>query len=136
MSILSAKKSKGRPKVDSEAVNVRMERALLNAIDGWRADEADRPGRPEAIRRLIEAGLKGLRAPAPITLRPPFEMGDRVRHPKFGAGTVATDPVAVAGPDASGPPWVKDAGWRVGVRWDDPKRPEVDAIADSYLSLE
>ena len=31
---------------------------LLDQLDGWRRDQADLPGRPEAIRRLIEAGLK------------------------------------------------------------------------------
>ena len=56
---LGAKKSKqGRPPVDSEAVNVRLERPALNAIDAWIAAQPEpRPTRPEAIRRLVEKAL-------------------------------------------------------------------------------
>jgi hypothetical protein len=56
----SAKKSKrrGRPEVDSEAVNVRITKSSLETIDGWRRMQDDLPGRPEAIRRLVELGLK------------------------------------------------------------------------------
>jgi hypothetical protein len=57
--ISSAKKAKiGRPSVDSEAVNVRMTREILEIIDNWRRVQDDLPGRPEAIRRLVELGLK------------------------------------------------------------------------------
>lgn len=44
--------------VDGKAVNVRMERDALQAIDDWRPKENDLPGRPEAIRRLVQLGLK------------------------------------------------------------------------------
>jgi len=55
----SAKKSKrGRPSVDSDAVNVRMSTVTLGTIDEWRRKQDDLPGRPEAIRRLVEIGLK------------------------------------------------------------------------------
>ncbi|OKO69394.1 hypothetical protein AC629_41250 [Bradyrhizobium sp. NAS80.1] len=56
----SAKKSKkmGRPPVDSEAVNVRMTVAALKSLDDWRRAQEDLPGRPEAIRRLVEIGLR------------------------------------------------------------------------------
>lgn len=47
----------GRPPVDSEAVNVRFERAALDAIDDFRRSQSDLPSRPEAIRRLVEKGL-------------------------------------------------------------------------------
>lgn len=59
MSIDSAKKSKkGRPKVDTEAVNVRLERTALDGIDVWIADNGPPyVTRPEAIRRLIQLGL-------------------------------------------------------------------------------
>jgi len=57
--IESAKKSKrGRPSVDTEAVNVRMSTGILGTIDDWRRKQEDLPGRPEAIRRLVELGLK------------------------------------------------------------------------------
>jgi hypothetical protein len=55
----SAKKPKmGRPSVDSEAVNVRITREGLETLDNWRRKQPDLPGRPEAIRRLVELGLK------------------------------------------------------------------------------
>lgn len=55
----SAKKSKrGRPPVETEAVNVRLPVASLKEIDDWRRKQDDLPGRPEAIRRLVEIGLK------------------------------------------------------------------------------
>jgi hypothetical protein len=54
----SAKKPKmGRPSIDSEAVNVRITREGLEALDNWRRKQPDLPGRPEAIRRLVELGL-------------------------------------------------------------------------------
>lgn len=53
----SAKKKMGRPKVDSEAVNVRLERPMLNALDHWISDQPDTPSRPEAIRRLLAETL-------------------------------------------------------------------------------
>ncbi|ALC12474.1 hypothetical protein LH20_10980 [Sphingopyxis sp. 113P3] len=57
----SANKSKkmGRPPVDSEAVNVRFERSMLDAIDSFRREQSDLPSRPEAVRRLVERGLNG-----------------------------------------------------------------------------
>lgn len=55
--INDTKKPKGRPPVDTEAVNVRMDRTVLEAIDEWRRRQTDLPTRPEAIRRLVEAGL-------------------------------------------------------------------------------
>jgi len=59
MKSTSAKKPKmGRPPVDSEAVNVRITRDALQIIDDWRRKQDDLPGRPEAIRRLVELGLK------------------------------------------------------------------------------
>lgn len=30
----------------------------LQALDNWRRKQEDLPGRPEAIRRLVEIGLK------------------------------------------------------------------------------
>jgi hypothetical protein len=59
MSISSSKKRdrRGRPQVDSEAVNVRFIRADLDRLDDWRAKQEDEPTRPEAVRRLVEKGL-------------------------------------------------------------------------------
>jgi hypothetical protein len=44
--------------VDTEAVNVRLAVTSLQVIDDWRRKQDDLPGRPEAIRRLVELGLK------------------------------------------------------------------------------
>jgi hypothetical protein len=48
----------GRPPVDSEAVTVRMTVDALRSLDEWRRGQDNLPGRPEAIRRLVELGLK------------------------------------------------------------------------------
>ncbi len=37
---------------------MRLTMPALKAIDDWRRDQDDLPGRPEAIRRLVELGLK------------------------------------------------------------------------------
>ena len=52
------KLKRGRPPVDSEAITVRMPMNALQKLDDWRRGESDLPGRPEAIRRLVELGLK------------------------------------------------------------------------------
>lgn len=59
MSIIDGPKKKvGRPSVDSEAVKVRIERTMLDALDEWiEQQDAPKPNRPEAIRRLIKLGL-------------------------------------------------------------------------------
>lgn len=43
--------------MDSEAINVRMERDMIDRLDDFRRGEKDMPSRPEAIRRLVEKGL-------------------------------------------------------------------------------
>ena len=58
MSIDDTKKGPGRPRVDSEAVMVRMPADMLKAIDGHIKKSREHIGRPEAIRRLVELGLK------------------------------------------------------------------------------
>jgi hypothetical protein len=42
---------------ESTPVMVRMSAGQLKALDGWRRDQEDLPGRPEAIRRLIDEAL-------------------------------------------------------------------------------
>jgi hypothetical protein len=54
-----AKRKIGRPPVDSAAVNVRLVRASLDAIDDWIAAQPEpRPSRPEAIRLLVTIGIE------------------------------------------------------------------------------
>ena len=47
----------GRPKVDTEAVTVRVSRSLLERLDDRRRQEKDLPTRPEMVRRILEAAL-------------------------------------------------------------------------------
>jgi len=39
-------------------IGVRVDEEFLKRIDDWRRKQEDLPGRPEAIRRLVELGLK------------------------------------------------------------------------------
>lgn len=48
---------RGRPPTDTTQITVRLPRDLLDAVDEFRREENDLPTRPEAIRRLIQAGL-------------------------------------------------------------------------------
>jgi hypothetical protein len=43
------------------AVNVRLHIESVSEIDDWRRKQDDLPGRPEAIRRLVEIALKAKR---------------------------------------------------------------------------
>lgn len=57
--INDTKKSRGRPPVDSDRVNVRLGRPELDAIDAFAASEEDGPSRVEAIRRILKDWLTG-----------------------------------------------------------------------------
>jgi hypothetical protein len=39
-------------------INVRVDEDFLKRLDDWRRKQDDLPGRPEAIRRLVELGFK------------------------------------------------------------------------------
>src|SRR6266404_876839 len=55
------KKKRGRPATGTGTlVGVRLQDDLLSSIDFWRHEQDDRPGRPEAIRRLLEELLTSL----------------------------------------------------------------------------
>jgi len=45
------------------AVNVRISTDSVSKIDDWRRRQEDLPGRPEAIRRLVEIALKARSKP-------------------------------------------------------------------------
>ncbi len=47
-----------RPATPGEPVMVRIQPDMAKALDDWRRQQDDLPGRPEAIRRLVEIGLK------------------------------------------------------------------------------
>jgi hypothetical protein len=58
-SIPVTKKSKGRPKSGiGTQIGMRWHEPVLKEIDNWRRQQADIPDRPQAIRRLVELGLK------------------------------------------------------------------------------
>ncbi|BAQ71285.1 hypothetical protein NHU_04165 [Rhodovulum sulfidophilum] len=46
-------KKRGRPSVDTEAINLRLPRQLIEAIDDARRNQPDLPTRPEMIRRIL-----------------------------------------------------------------------------------
>jgi hypothetical protein len=52
-----AKQKVGRPFVGATPVIVRIPPHILEGLDAWREQEPDRPGRPEAIRRLVAQGV-------------------------------------------------------------------------------
>jgi hypothetical protein len=64
----------------------------------------------------------------------PFNVGDRVRHQKFGEGTVTATPVAMVGADPDDMRKLRDTGWCVKVEWDDLERGETQ-VADFALQL-
>ena len=51
------KRGRGRPKIGAIPVMVRLLPEQAARLDAWRKNSPDRPGRPEAIRRLIDTGL-------------------------------------------------------------------------------
>ena len=51
------KSPKKRPQATGEPVLTRFQPPLLQQIDDWRRNQQDLPGRPEAIRRLVEQAL-------------------------------------------------------------------------------
>ena len=59
-SIRVTKKSRGRPKTTGTGVQIgmRWQSPELTLIDGWIERHAPDLSRPEAIRRLVELGLK------------------------------------------------------------------------------
>jgi hypothetical protein len=43
---------------DYPQINIRVDEEFIKKLDDWRRKQDDLPGRPEAIRRLVEIGLK------------------------------------------------------------------------------
>ena len=55
---VNVKTPQKRAPVTGELVGVRIQPDMAKQIDDWRRGQTDLPGRPEAIRRLVEIGLK------------------------------------------------------------------------------
>lgn len=56
------KTPKRRAAVTGDLVGVRVQPDVAKQLDDWRRKQDDLPGRPEAIRRLVEIGLKAKKA--------------------------------------------------------------------------
>jgi hypothetical protein len=53
------RKSPGRPATGQDPVTaIRLSKEMRAAVDAWATKQDDAPGRSEAIRRLVELGLK------------------------------------------------------------------------------
>jgi hypothetical protein len=54
------KRGRGRPNTTGRGIGilVRLQPGPLNSLDGWANAQKDKPSRPEAIRRLVDLGLK------------------------------------------------------------------------------
>ena len=64
ISNIRKKRGRGRPKVGAIPVLVRLLPDQADRLDRWRKGLSDRPGRPEAIRRVLEQALPRLPAGA------------------------------------------------------------------------
>jgi hypothetical protein len=55
-------KKRGRPATGNDPVRAfRMSDEFMATVDAWAAKQDDKPSRAEAIRRLVELGLKAKR---------------------------------------------------------------------------
>lgn len=50
--------TRGRPRVDSTPITVRLQPDMLAWLDAERTKQDDQPSRPEMIRRLLEGAMK------------------------------------------------------------------------------
>jgi hypothetical protein len=57
--IRNKRRGRGRPRIGAIPVLVRLLPDQVTRLDKWRKGLADGPGRPEAIRRLLEEKLPG-----------------------------------------------------------------------------
>jgi hypothetical protein len=54
-----AARRRGPPSIGGGTlIGVRIEPDDLELLDLWRNEQSDKPGRPEAIRRLVQRGVK------------------------------------------------------------------------------
>jgi hypothetical protein len=57
--VISRKRRGPEPTGKGAPILVRMQPDALAKLDAWAAKQDGEPSRPEAIRRLVEMGLKG-----------------------------------------------------------------------------
>ena|SRR5688572_25304010 len=60
------KKKRGRPAGRDPVTAIRLPEDLRVRVEAWAAKQRDTPSRSEAIRRLVEIGLAGVRTAKPI----------------------------------------------------------------------
>jgi hypothetical protein len=87
------KKGRGRPATGRDPVTaIRLSAELRATVDKWSAKQDDEPSRSEAIRRLVELGLKA-KAPA----RPVSKPDRRLRAQELAAKAIdkIADPSAL-----------------------------------------
>src|SRR3954454_4264406 len=59
---MSKRKRRGRPATGKTPIRaIRLTDEFMDKIDHWATQQEDQPGRSEAIRRLVERGLKASR---------------------------------------------------------------------------
>ncbi len=54
---IKEKKGRGRPPTNAEPIGLRLPPDLFEALNSWIAEQKEKPGRPEAIRRLLAVQL-------------------------------------------------------------------------------
>src|SRR5438105_15185143 len=82
-SISVNKKSRGRPKKKGgvyPVTAVRLSPALGTEVDKWAGSQPDTPTRSEAIRRLVELGLKVKTPARPVSKPGPEVASSGARH--------------------------------------------------------
>jgi hypothetical protein len=55
---MARKPDKAAPELKTRRFEMRFDRGMIERIDGWRAKQPGLPARAEAIRRLVDHGLK------------------------------------------------------------------------------
>jgi hypothetical protein len=86
------RKRPGRPATGQDRVTaIRLSADLRANVDAWASAEDDRPGRSEAIRRLVELGLE-----VKTTTRPVSKSGRRLRARELATNAIEKiiDPAA------------------------------------------
>lgn len=49
---------RGRPRTDAKSIHLTLPPDQLAALDAWASEQGDAPTRPEAVRRLVQKGLR------------------------------------------------------------------------------
>jgi hypothetical protein len=86
---------------------------LVRDVRGLEREVGELQAGLAALRHRAEA--LGVVSPTPV---PPVRAGDRIRHAKFGDGTVLTDPIWMTGTDWADMGAPKSARWRFPVEWE------------------